>query len=1305
MSQQVEAYGQIIEFPDEMSPAEMEKVLQSQDHIINPNASLYDKTKGTISGLIPSDAKSVSDLAVNAVPQEPTSRQLISERGLFGRAKDIEVDRLYANQIARRDAVPGQQIDKGDYNALAKVNTKRRAQDEAAGSRMISERLAGVDDLSPEERAAHELAIYNESSSAAEIKAKQKAAIADDALRVLAKSDTPEGVNARSTMNNDAIERHRILSKGDTYRGARSAFLQMPQLAYGVEAATGAVAEKIFGKRGLPSAIKQAGINGYKEWGDKVLLGSKDTDSASFSYNKAKQGDYGALVDWLQYAIGYTGGQVATIIASGIGGGAAMKTAAGVAATETIAKGMIAKESARILERQAGRKLTASEIETATHAAGVDLVKAATSNVAENLGQTAIIGAQAFGMEGGEIFGDMVSKAQQEGRDLSGTDLARGLYATGIAGLLEFAGDKLGFDVLLGKSPIVNGIINKVGSAAPVARGAAAGVVTGLAETGVEAGQTVAEEFGKGNNPFTDEGIKNILDSSALGFAGGSVVGGVGGVIHKPEATLTGLKIDPKDAPNTKSEVPDEAIPSDQVFGTPESDLAVTDDALGDAISDTESANHKQNVEANAAQAKTSLDAQKSTESPLTNSAIEVAKQQVDQAAVSEASAGEVEIRAKQVAGWSDDRINAFISSAQTNVNLTPSQEMMLGLALGEVQRRQSKQGISPDMSILSQSQPTQEAPQLAQAAGTSSTTIPAEQLAPPTQNAGHSTEIVLPDNTTLPAQWEVVDADQVSATLKEGQNQPRDRSRAASSVQVQGIANNLNYSLLRDSPVMDFGAPTLSKDGAIVGGNGRFEGISQAYEQGSAADYRAKLDADAAEKGIDPATFSGMKKPVLVRRITKPFDTRALAVASNSGGSLQYSALEQAKIDGERMSGLGDIEVTDTGDVVMSGDNMKNVRRALGGYTAAELGSLTDKDGMLSQEGIRRIKNALLYKAYGNSSVLSRLVESADPDLKSVMGALVRAAGAVASVRSDMQDGNKPAGSDIVADLLSAIEQLAKIKAQGISIEQHLAQNGLFGKDFTDESAEILRFLNDNIRSQKRMAEFLRSYYDGLAQEDHLTSNMFDTAPITNKERLNHAIQTTNKAESERPSSEVRPQAGQQPEGAQGNAERSAQGQQNTSVEANAEPVAVEPSILETYTNADILKREAAAKKAEEEANKETPAKNVTADQADLFNTQDSLFNSSREQPVVKQSLTAQPESSTAQPGNTEQSKSNKPKAVPGIPENTISVSDIPKSLKITLEKVIDGKTKRKQVNAQKAVLAANQRVAKLEALRKCLS
>lgn len=74
--------------------------------------------------------------------------------------------------------------------------------------------------------------------------------------------------------------------------------------------------------------------------------------------------------------------------------------------------------------------------------------------------------------------------------------------------------------------------------------------------------------------------------------------------------------------------------------------------------------------------------------------------------------------------------------------------------------------------------------------------------------------------------------------------------------------------------------------------------------------------------------------------------------------------------------------------------------------------------------------------------------------------------------------------------------------------------------------------------------------------------------------------------------------------EQAQGN-QVSAQG---TGVQGEAQSGAG-GGVLKSYTNAEVLKREAAAKAAEEAANKEPPAKNVTSDQVDMFNTQGGIF------------------------------------------------------------------------------------------------
>lgn len=382
-------------------------------------------------------------------------------------------------------------------------------------------------------------------------------------------------------------------------------------------------------------------------------------------------------------------------------------------------------------------------------------------------------------------------------------------------------------------------------------------------------------------------------------------------------------------------------------------------------------------------------------------------------------------------------------------------------------------------------------------------------QQAPTTQASvlGKTSELVLPDGASLPVQWEVVDADNVKASLKEGVNQPRDRTRAASDVQIKSIANNPDYRRLSDSPVMDVGSPVISHDGAIVAGNGRFEGVSQAHSQNTGGTYLESLKADLVNKGINPALVEGIKKPILVRRITKPFDTRKLALASNSGASLQYSGLELAKIDADRMAGIEGIDIADNGDIPLTVSNIEKIKKSLTNYTPSEMASLVDDAGNLSQDGVKRVRGAILAKAYGNSPTLGRLIESTDNDIRNVLGALTRSAGDVAKVREEIKKGVIPKEVDVTENLLQAVEVLSQIRGKGQSLDQYLAQEDIFDGGLDSDSAEVLKFLHDNIRSQKRMAEFVKDVFGQIARIDQSAEDIFgDNSAPTKKELLNDA-------------------------------------------------------------------------------------------------------------------------------------------------------------------------------------------------------
>lgn len=318
--------------------------------------------------------------------------------------------------------------------------------------------------------------------------------------------------------------------RGDTWRGVTETFKQLPQLGYGIVAGVGAAAENVLGEGGIATGVKKAGIKGYTEWGDKIAADSKESDSWTYSYNQAKEGNFGALVDWLQHGIGYAAGQGAQILLTAGIGAVGGKFVLGAAAKE-LAAGMVAKETARLAAENA-------TLEATRRIAAEEIGKLAVKNVASKIGQTAAVGAMAVGQEGGEIFGDMTQQADKDGRQLTGADLGRAFGATLAAGGLEFVGDKLGLDVLMGRSKLLKPAEFIPGIKGRAARGIIAGAAVAPAEGLTEYAQTGVEEYGKGTEasplPWqqSEANRTQAFDAAMLGGLSGGVMGGAGGAVR-----------------------------------------------------------------------------------------------------------------------------------------------------------------------------------------------------------------------------------------------------------------------------------------------------------------------------------------------------------------------------------------------------------------------------------------------------------------------------------------------------------------------------------------------------------------------------------------------------------------------------------------------------------------------------------------------------------------------------------------------------------------------------------------------------
>lgn len=343
----------------------------------------------------------------------------------------------------------------------------------------------------------------------------------------------------------------------------------------------------------------------------------------------------------------------------------------------------------------------------------------------------------------------------------------------------------------------------------------------------------------------------------------------------------------------------------------------------------------------------------------------------------------------------------------------------------------------------------------------------------------GRVTDVKIGDEYAA-ARWAVMEADEVGATVTVAENQLRDRTRMASELQVNEIAAKLDPKLLlADVPTMDHGAPTLTADGKVVAGNGRALAIRKAYSGERGAAYRQALVEAAERYGLAPAEIEGMRAPVLVRVLQQAVDVERAAILSNEGGAMRMSGLEQARVDAGRLPSLSAVEIPESGDFTAA--SLRDyVRGWINQFPAAQRAALVDANGQLSQEGMTRLRNAVLFRAYGDSAVLQRLVESTDPGARNVAQALVKAAPKVAEVKDAIARGElHPLDiSDAVVRTADLVEQ---IRDQGLTVDAWINQLDLFNPGETPTTLALLRFVDANKRSAKAVADLLTGYYDSV--------------------------------------------------------------------------------------------------------------------------------------------------------------------------------------------------------------------------------
>lgn len=372
----------------------------------------------------------------------------------------------------------------------------------------------------------------------------------------------------------------------------------------------------------------------------------------------------------------------------------------------------------------------------------------------------------------------------------------------------------------------------------------------------------------------------------------------------------------------------------------------------------------------------------------------------------------------------------------------------------------------------------------------------------------GRSTEILIPGSPeTYQAIYSVRDLDDVHASHSgqtfqknpkfEFQND-RDYSDKRNSGRILSQAGDFKPQyLLTDSPDALNGAPIIDRRGNVLGGNSRTMTLDRVYAQKpeAASKYKQQLMAQAKAFGIDPATVSGMKRPVLVRELRGEFTPQKAVTDFNVAGTAALTPAERAVADSHRVSLKTLDEVAKriesqgpdgTLAKALAGDGRTLVNRLVedGAVAAQDKPALLNPDGTFSAEGKSRLSRLLIGRLFEDSKQFDTTAPELRNKLERIVAPLARVEG-----KSEW---------DISPTVKEAISLINEAKARDIGIDDLLAQSGMFDQsEYSPAAVAVAKSLSGKATE---VAKAFRNYAEEAEMATTGTEAGIDTRLLTAK-------------------------------------------------------------------------------------------------------------------------------------------------------------------------------------------------------------
>ena len=363
---------------------------------------------------------------------------------------------------------------------------------------------------------------------------------------------------------------------------------------------------------------------------------------------------------------------------------------------------------------------------------------------------------------------------------------------------------------------------------------------------------------------------------------------------------------------------------------------------------------------------------------------------------------------------------------------------------------------------------------------------------------------------TEVDIRYRIVDADDlIASTTERGapnpdylqELQPRDRGKMYSLEQIYRIGANPDPELLGANRMASDGAPIIGADMMVESGNGRVLALRKAYKDNTAGNYRAYLRDNAEMFGLKAEDVERVKKPVLVRERLTDVDRVKFTSEANESSIATMSASEHALDDAKKITP----HVLSYYDTENSFEANKDfISGVISLLPKNEQADLIDKNGNISRAGLERVRYALAAKAYKDNSILDRLAELLDDEVKNISNALIQAAPKMAILESDIESGGKRKELSLAKDIMQAVNTFVNIKNTKKSVSNYLAQPALFDDAREPQTVRmLLEFFDKNIRAFKRMSNGLMNYAEIASEQANSNQPVLFEDSIRTKEDI----------------------------------------------------------------------------------------------------------------------------------------------------------------------------------------------------------